>query len=418
MALFRYLVLLSAILLSGCANFNSIYRTLDIGGYDSRNPPRAVAIDAKQRAIFTSTREVEDPFSKWKTRNVICPEASPDALSAASIGGAISNVLTATTPTGAPLSKDQLQLAIATGEAAASIGLRTQSIQLMRDGMVFNCLMFLNGAATPGEAYALQRRSQNFTLGILAIEQLTGAVKADQAALTATAQAAVGSDMNTEKQAAAIEAARTKQNIATTELETARVELNNKIKDVEAERKKLDDANKAYEAAANSDTTTKAEIEQKLLAKTTQQETFNTKDSDLQSQKIAVNAAVQKVEIENQQVKIAQEALEQATARVRAATSATAFLNASGGRSVLITDKIASTVENIVKVVLDESGKNEMCSTLMLEYLDQKANPETAKKILDSLKTLSCYAVVQQKAATTENPQVKEELKKVLPQLM
>ncbi|MEM9618655.1 MAG: hypothetical protein AAF936_11900 [Pseudomonadota bacterium] len=98
----------------------------------------------------------------------MCAEPSPDALSA----------LSASTSLAAEVfgqGKGQLQAAIA--ESAGSIGLRTQSIQLMRDAMYRLCEGSMNAALGNAAFETLHRRFQNSMVAILAIEQLTGAVR-------------------------------------------------------------------------------------------------------------------------------------------------------------------------------------------------------------------------------------------------
>ncbi|HVW64714.1 MAG TPA: hypothetical protein VHB01_06835 [Nitrosospira sp.] len=411
--IYRLVGILTITLFSGCANFTSIYRTLDIGDLD-RNSPRAVAIDVKQRAIFSITQRLDPKNNQWKSRNIICPESSPDALSATSLGSSISNILSAMTSPGGPITTDQFQAAVATGEAAASIGLRTQSIQLMRDGMVFNCLMYMNGALTERHAYKLQRRNQNSTLGLLAIEQLTNAVKADQVALSSSSQAGSGKE-NVDKEAAALEAAKTKQISAQSEADKKKLEAGNLETEVKAQQKKTDDARALYQAAVNtdkakSDATTMSNVASTLATLQGEESTLMQKSNDLQEKNIAVRALQETAKSAAQQVTIAQGALDQASARVSAATNAHALVSASGGRTVLISDNLASTVEKIIKTVLDESGKGEMCEALVdillytfssgyrntwdeegREGMNSEIKKAQITSIVDTLNALSCY---------------------------
>lgn len=163
----KAIFLFGCLFLSGCANFDSIYRPVDVNG-------KAISLDAKQRVVISASV----PNSA-----MVCAEPSPDSLSAygASLTGTLSK---------SPI--EQAQLAAALAEQVASIGLRTQSIQLMRDAMYRACEGYLSGGIAAGEFYSLQRRFQNMTVGLLAIEQLTGAVKAEQAALGTSSAAATG----------------------------------------------------------------------------------------------------------------------------------------------------------------------------------------------------------------------------------
>ncbi len=136
--------------LVGCAEFTHLTRERSLPG------GTAFFIDAKQRAIFARG-------------GVVCAEPSPDALSAI----AASQGLTVGTADGTTVGES---LSIA--EAAGAIGLRTQSIQLMRDHMYRVCEGYHSGAISGLTFQLLHRRFQTTMVGILAIEQLTGAVRA------------------------------------------------------------------------------------------------------------------------------------------------------------------------------------------------------------------------------------------------
>ena len=80
-------------------------------------------------------------------------------------------------------------------EAAANIGLRTQTIQTLRDGFYRVCEAYMNGLSQ--EQYSIMlRRFQTNMIALLAIEQLTGSVKGGDAVVSASA----GSGMNYREQ--------------------------------------------------------------------------------------------------------------------------------------------------------------------------------------------------------------------------
>jgi len=157
----RILSVIALPFLGGCAEMTHLTRSRAIDN-DS-----ATYVDAKQRAIFTR-------------RDVLCAEPSPDALSAL----AASNKLDVSTPQGTSVGD-----AFSIAEAAGSIGLRTQSIQLMRDHMYRLCEAYQNGAITPLTFELLHRRFQTTMIAILAIEQLTGVTKAPTIVLGGSAAA-------------------------------------------------------------------------------------------------------------------------------------------------------------------------------------------------------------------------------------
>jgi len=135
---------------------------------------QTLSIDAKQRVVLftkipdphpnsgapgTTTTTTSTTGEDGKTHqevvtvkggliSVTCAEPSPDALSAlsASIGGGISDP------------KVAANFALAQSESAASIGLRTQSIQLLRDGMYRLCEGYAAGAISADDFNRDQRR--------------------------------------------------------------------------------------------------------------------------------------------------------------------------------------------------------------------------------------------------------------------
>lgn len=142
--------------LTGCAHFNTAFRT-----YNNQN--NSVMVDVKQRAIIAGAGGHDTNY-----RPIICAEPSPDALSAyaAELAGSI------TTP-----QQIKGDFAAAFQEGSAYVGLRTQSIQLLRDSMYRLCESHMNGAIDDKEYGLLARRYQKNMVALLAIEQLTGTVK-------------------------------------------------------------------------------------------------------------------------------------------------------------------------------------------------------------------------------------------------
>lgn len=179
----KLLVMIPAIVIGGCGNFNSIHRDLDISN------GRGAIVDVKQRAIIVDTTTT--PNGTVTDRSV-CAEPSPDALSAYAAEIA------------ANLSKQgvgELGLALATQESASFIGLRTQTIQLLRDGMYRLCEARLNGVSEGNYAH-LMRRYQRNMVALMAIEQLSGVVKAPVVTISAESQASAAQSINSLRKAA------------------------------------------------------------------------------------------------------------------------------------------------------------------------------------------------------------------------
>ncbi len=128
--------LLSLPLLAACQTTYSLKEFKpDSGG------PASAFVDIKQRAVLVGKLRTGEGQSA-KDVLAYCAEPSPDALSAFS----------------AELSADakykqtvEAALAFAQREASSFVGLRTQTIQLLRDGMYRLCEGYLSGALTKAD---------------------------------------------------------------------------------------------------------------------------------------------------------------------------------------------------------------------------------------------------------------------------
>lgn len=225
-------------------------------------------IDAKQRALISVKRPLIGADGKYVrdgkdgivTTVTFCAEPSPDALqaTASALAGAASGSKGAI--------EAAFSLALSGSENVASIGLRTQTIQLLRDSYYRLCEAYLNDGLDSIGYDVLQRRVQNQIIALLAVEQLTGAVVASQAALSTTSSADAGAQAGLiANQISASEALR---NEATTQKEVNEKTLA-ELKAAEAgltgdplATNKLEQAAKERQIAAN-----KAEVERldKLL---------------------------------------------------------------------------------------------------------------------------------------------------------
>lgn len=160
------------IALSACAsvgNLAAVNKKETIGSGFNGKSPAGVFIDAEQRAVLSNRRMDSD-------LRVVCAEPAPDALSAiaAQAGVSVSDISNAISAEGG------------VSEAAANIGLRTQTIQTLRDGFYRVCEAYMNGLSQ--EQYSIMlRRFQTNMIALLAIEQLTGAVKGGDAVVSASA---------------------------------------------------------------------------------------------------------------------------------------------------------------------------------------------------------------------------------------
>jgi hypothetical protein len=134
-------VLVLGLCIAGCAKLNTAYRDFAV------DDGSGAMIDVKQRAIIASTTRGADGNSN----TVVCAEPSPDALSAfASEFAAEADVPEVVTA----------RLVAAMQESSSFVGLRTQSIQLLRDGLYRLCEGYMNGSLTAAQYDILMRRYQ------------------------------------------------------------------------------------------------------------------------------------------------------------------------------------------------------------------------------------------------------------------
>ncbi len=172
--------------LGGCSNY-----------YHQINPSMngmATYSDVKQRAVFTAWRwDDRFPWTIDAAGNPVqtgrvpvssvlnCPEPPPDALSALARSESASV-------------SEASQLSVAAGgtenETATSIGLRTQSTELLKQLTTDHCLAYQGGALNKADFQALTFDQQTATIAIAAIEEVGGIAKPAQGGVvTATATA-------------------------------------------------------------------------------------------------------------------------------------------------------------------------------------------------------------------------------------
>ena len=164
--------------LTACADLFTVNYSTEIPDKSTKQPGTAIHLDAQQRLFVATARGY-------------CAEPSPDALAsyAASLGFDLDI-----------FSQGSGSLAQALKNDAASIGLRTQSITLMRDALYRMCEASSNGHLNKTEVAAFLRRSQDLTAVVLATEQLTGAVAANQVILTPSAIAGTSANLLSNQQ--------------------------------------------------------------------------------------------------------------------------------------------------------------------------------------------------------------------------
>jgi len=307
-----------------------------------------------------------------------CAEPSPDALSALAASGGIAAEVFGK-------GKGQLQAAVA--ESAGSIGLRTQSIQLMRDAMFRLCEGYMNDALGNAAFETLHRRFQNSMVAILAIEQLTGVVRAP--AITLASTSAVGAadavadltqkTLDASKQAQSTKAAADLAAKNTQAQLTKRDNAQQAVADQKAVIKDKDDKQAASLRDAKGDliagATPKppdAEIQAEREALTPLESTLATEQSELnklEAEQKSKEADASQAEQTHQYMKEALDA-----ARFGRATASTSAFYENLGKPYQPSEKamkyVSRSVTDIVQSFFDESYIDEVCTTLFTSAAD------------------------------------------------
>lgn len=146
---------------SSLGNVTSVYRKPDLAD------GRSVVLDAEQWAILNIPQRV--PGIDEPINFITCAMPSPDSMSVVGAGSRV-EIDNPTHTEGA--------IDVNITETGAYIGLRTQSIQLMRDAMYRMCEAYAAGGMDPLEYGVMMRRFQTNMVAVLAIEQLTGPLAA------------------------------------------------------------------------------------------------------------------------------------------------------------------------------------------------------------------------------------------------
>ncbi|WP_426139210.1 hypothetical protein [Pseudomonas sp. DWP3-1-2] len=161
--------LLSLAGVSACGNWDAVYRT-----HDFRSEGSAI-VDIKTRSILASPITVELADGTKKTYSRVCAEPSPDALTSYAAQLSVQKEVFEGASTG---------LAGGYQGAAAFVGMRTQTVQLLRDQMYRLCEANVNGFITDTQYEMLMTRNQRYTLALMAIENLAQATQAPAVAIS------------------------------------------------------------------------------------------------------------------------------------------------------------------------------------------------------------------------------------------
>lgn len=358
--------------LAACANLNTISRTTLLEMDDGSG--KAVHLDVQQRLLIVNND------------GIFCAEPSPDALAAyaASLG------LGASAPgTGAASAAGGQQ------SSAASIGLRTQSITLMRDALYRMCEAYANQALGPAQIATLLGRSQDLTAVILAVEQLTGAVAANQVALTGTTTAD-----------ASATALATSELLDTALANEARKQksLEQATEDLVAAKAERDAADRALKAAQAKRTGLPNNASQTMIDEADAEVAFRQAEFDrAQRSVVSANERVKLRQTAYDNAQRTREAIQEnqdaAIASASAATSSSAQFSTPLQRNVLdkgATEAIAIAVRDMVTEVLRKEYTQDSCMAILTDIrFGAVADDDPRKDGFDNVRDL-CIEVISQ----------------------
>lgn len=169
----RCSILLVAPLLAACGGATTFDQFSLEEGLSAR-------MDASQRVVLVSNRGGKD-----HNRHVVCAEPSPDSIISASAILATKLERDSTDAETKVLGKASAEATFANAQNAAFVGMRTQTIQLLRDGLYRACEAYMNGAIDETEYNMLLVNMPKVMTALIAIDGLTARPAAPAVALAA-----------------------------------------------------------------------------------------------------------------------------------------------------------------------------------------------------------------------------------------
>ena len=353
MSLHRILFLVPiSIALTACgANFNSIYRDTELGSSD-----RLVSTDAKQRVILRQKRGKDGAL-------VTCFEPSPDAFSvfAATASGNVDVV-----------DKVTAALSGTSAESGANIGLRTQTITVLRDQGFRACEAYANEGIHPEDYQQLLRRNQILSTATLAIEQLTGAVVGASAAVAAGGSLEIDQDAvasATGKVAEAADAVKVAEGALTNS--KSKRDTQQKIVKEKQEEVTLAEAGLTEKKDLPADNQERIQAEAKLenanTALTEEIGKLTPLEEDVVSKQAVLDGKKEALQVYEQALRSAQTPNQES----KTATSTT------GAEVRAAIPGVANAVQNIVELAFTKTHLIEFCQTLWSGTIDDAPDEAT-----------------------------------------
>lgn len=371
--------LAAALLLStsGCAYLTNYTSSVDL-------KDKSYVMDVKQRVVFSQKRPGSGD-SNAAVETVICAEPSPDALTVIGVSAGLS--------INSESAKTVGNAGGALSENGAFVGLRTHSIQLLRDAMYRLCEGYAAGAVTAATFQSMQRRYQSTMMGLIAIEQLTGPVVASQALLTTNASALAGAP------AGDAGASKAQERVDTTSqtLLAAQTKADDEDAAVEAATKKADDARKQLDTEQAKNPNNQSAITELTTE-------LGIRKDDLATARRSRESAQRSLKVAEDAARSAAQDLRAAQARVSASASGFGKLGDVAGAISASNDSLTRGVVDIVREI-NLSYLRDSCIAFSADLLrDTKLMRELQALRTDDVdKTVSPTPMVRNLIETCKN---------------
>lgn len=341
-------VLALTVMLGGCASMTHYNEERTAGGN------KAFFIDAKQRGVY-SVKKTQGQVS-WEG---ICAEPAPDAISALAATLGVDLTLT---------DKGKLGVSHSIAESVGSIGIRTAAIEALRDIMYRNCEAYALGGISNIGIETLQRRFQSTMVAILAIEQLTAAVRAPAIILSGTSSAGspdaiVDLTNKTEVARKSLEDAKTAEAKTKEKYDgavAARKDIEKKIEDGKADADRI----RALKTPSDDEKKKLADYDElpKTLAKNKETEDTSKKDYDV----------AQKTTKDREQAYSALDASRVAALTGGGKAGTTGQIENQGAKPALSDEAAKAVASAVVSIVKNTTSQlkfsDELCTTLLGQH--------------------------------------------------
>jgi len=392
------------ILMSGCANLNTVHRSLNLG---NESKSKAVAIDGYQQPIFSQLRNRDNVGVENPDYFIVCPNPPVEAISASNLSAALTNGFKAGQSAAGAGATNDTQAALVSAVAAASIGLRTNSTTLLSYNATANCLAYMGGATRDKKFMELARRNQHITLAILAIEQLTGVAQAGQASMTTGGSSATGAENLTPLQTA-LDNSQKEANSAKTKQADAAADREKALKDVDEKSK----TRKAAEVKQAELIKAKAEQEKLDAAAADVKDAQKAEDLARDSLSAATrNLAAAGLEVKrtDELVHNAQTTVELAQRAVRAQAASSSQVGAGAGPRASATEAVANAVVDIIKISTAAIGEGETCAAILEDFRDTQDANQIAKWQSDAGQAILAACAIERVEAAKARASVASE---------